>query len=53
MHCSVSLEVWRSAMCKHRFPLIRLQLKVFPTESAYHESLKQLLGQGLCTCINR
>lgn len=30
-----------------------LQLKVFPDEEMYHQKLKQLLGHGLCTGINR
>ena len=34
-------------------PLPCLQLKVFPDEHTYHDKMKQLLGQGLCTCINR
>jgi hypothetical protein len=30
-----------------------LQLKVFPDEHTYQDKMKQLLGHGLCTCINR
>lgn len=29
------------------------QLKVCPDADAYHAKLADLLGRGLCTCINR